>query len=329
MQRSDLSLKWLEVFRETAHLGSVQAVAHETGLSISTVSHHLRSLEDQLGVQLLDHKRRPMVLTPSGAAFLKHVDAALQLLGKARAEVTMGSLAAAQHLRLGLIEDFDSDIGPSLAVFLATGMPKCDFVHHTRDSGDILEMLRLKKLDLGIANLPTESVVDLRSFPIIRDPFVLVVPAHDTNAPKDFLSGTSGLPFLRYVRTQHISRQIETQLRRLKIDLPNRFEIESNQTLMAMVGSGAGWAVTTPTCYCRAPRFHGQVKLHPLPIKNFARYISLFATRECTEEVIQVVNIAMRDLVMKRLLTPAHESMPWLKDGFHLLSPGHEPDPTI
>jgi DNA-binding transcriptional LysR family regulator len=43
----------------------------EAGLSISTVSHHLRSLEAQLGVTLLNHARRPMTLTPVGAVFLK------------------------------------------------------------------------------------------------------------------------------------------------------------------------------------------------------------------------------------------------------------------
>ena len=43
MQETDLSLKWLEVFKLTAALGSVRAVAKETGLSISTVSHHLKS----------------------------------------------------------------------------------------------------------------------------------------------------------------------------------------------------------------------------------------------------------------------------------------------
>ena len=74
MQETDLSLKWLEVFKLTAALGSVRAAAKETGLSISTVSHHLRSLETKLGVNLLDHKRRPLVLTPAGREFLKYVE---------------------------------------------------------------------------------------------------------------------------------------------------------------------------------------------------------------------------------------------------------------
>lgn len=321
MPRSDLSLKGLEVFQLTARLGSVQAVAQETGLSISTVSHHLRTLEEQLGIALLDHARRPMRLTPQGGGFLKHVDEALKLIARARAEVTLGTMAEARHLRLGLIEDFDSDIGPELAVCLATGMPKCDFAHHTRFSRGILDMLHRQRLDIGIAARPGDGPGELQEFPILRDPFVVAVPASSHAEPRDFLSGAAGLPLLRYVRDQQISTQIETQLRRMKIALPRRFEVESNQTMMAMIASGAGWAVTTPTCYFRARRFHSQVRLHPFPGKGFARHLSLFATADCAAPVIAAVNATLRDLVAARLIRPAHQAMPWLAQSFHMLTP--------
>ena len=323
MQRSDLSLKWLEVFQLTASLGSVQAVAKELSLSISTVSHHLRSLEDRLGVALLNHQQRPMTLTPSGVAFLTHVDEALKLITKARSEITLGGMADAQYLRLGLIEDFDSEIGPELAVLLAGVMPKCDFAHHTSGSGDILGMLRRHELDVGIASLPNEDLGDIKDNAIIRDPFVLALPANSTATPQDFLAGSSGLPLLRYARSQQISRQIDIHFQRLKINLPNRFEIESNQTMMAMVAASAGWAVTTPTCYFRARRFHRQVSLHPLPIKSFTRYISLFHRPDCSEKIVRMINVSMRNLVEKRLIAPAYERAPWLKESFHLVSPDH------
>ena len=72
MQRANLSLRGLEVFLAVAKSGSVRKVAAETGLSASTISHHLRGVEDSLGVALLDHSRRPMVLTPSGSVFARH-----------------------------------------------------------------------------------------------------------------------------------------------------------------------------------------------------------------------------------------------------------------
>ncbi|MGD1925420.1 MAG: LysR family transcriptional regulator [Paracoccaceae bacterium] len=41
----DLSLRWLELFQLCAQKGSLQAASKETGLTVSTVSHHIRILE--------------------------------------------------------------------------------------------------------------------------------------------------------------------------------------------------------------------------------------------------------------------------------------------
>ncbi|KLN58870.1 LysR family transcriptional regulator [Kiloniella spongiae] len=319
MQRSDLSMKWLEVFQSIAITGSMQATAKETGLTISTVSHHLRSLEQQLGVLLLNHKCRPMTLTPAGNIFLTYIDQALLLIRKARTEVTLGNMPEARHLRLGFIEDFESKIGPELAVFLAESMPNCDFIHSTRFSHEILEMLHKRKLDIGLANRPSDTSIDLQEFPILRDPFVLAIPAHSSLSSDEYLSDNTGLPFLRYSQHHIIGKQIEAQLRRLKIVLPNRFEIESNQTLMAMIAAGAGWSITTPLCYFRASHFHNQIKLCQFPEKSFARYLSLFATHECSTSIIEIINVALCNMINKKIVQPAYDTMPWLRDSFQLL----------
>src|SRR6056297_1067044 len=121
--RNRLSLKWLELFQVCARNGSLSQTAKETGLSISTVSHHLRSLEDHLGVELFNHTRRPMVLTPKGHVFLRNIDIALRAIRKAKAEASAGDLAEARYLRLGTIEDLESDVIPDLAVHLSQRMP--------------------------------------------------------------------------------------------------------------------------------------------------------------------------------------------------------------
>ena len=52
--RKDLSLKWLELFQICAQQGiSCRRRRMKTGLSVSTVSHHLSNLEDNLGVDLV------------------------------------------------------------------------------------------------------------------------------------------------------------------------------------------------------------------------------------------------------------------------------------
>lgn len=318
MQKTGLSLKWLEVFQLAATLGSVQAVAQESGLSMSTVSNHLSSLENHLGVSLLDHRRRPMVLTPAGEGFLKYVNGALSLIRKGQAEILSGKVHEARMLRLAMIEDFDSEIGPELAVYLASAMPNCNFTHLTQPSHKILEQLRKRHIDMGIANRPIHEIMDLQEKPLLCDPFILAVPMDTSNTPEELLSGESKLPFLRYSKTQIINSQIESQLRRLRISLPNKFQIDSNQTMMAMIAAGGGWAMTTPLSYMRAKRFHSQVKLQPFPSKAFARYISLFATPECSKTPQNLVHNILQSQIKKQVLDPALEMMPWLNGIFRM-----------
>ena len=101
----DLSLTWLELFQICARDGSLQAASRTTGLSVSTVSHHLRSLEAHLGVDLFDHSRRPMVLTPKGSAFLLGIEEALRSIRKARAE-NVGSVSFINNFQLKDLSDF-------------------------------------------------------------------------------------------------------------------------------------------------------------------------------------------------------------------------------
>ncbi|HFQ15250.1 MAG TPA: LysR family transcriptional regulator [Rhodobacteraceae bacterium] len=319
MQYSNLSLKSLELFQMVAKSGSVQKVAQDTGLSISTVSHHLRRLEDNLNVSLLDHARRPMVLTPAGVNFLRYVEGALRLIRKGEVQLKSGNLAEARELRLGIVDDFDSEIAPELAQLLAGAMPKCTFRHHTRPSHEIIQLLMENRLDVGVATRPVNDVPGLVEYPLLRDPFVLVVPANHGAAPEDFLAGQTSLPFLRYARDQIIGGRIEAHLRRLRISLPNRFELESNQSLIGMVAEGSGWAITTPAGYLRAKRFHRQVRLHPYPGKGFTRMLSLYTTELYVLPVAEMILTTLRRLIDVHFMKFAHAEMPWLADSFYLM----------
>ncbi|MFW8635159.1 LysR family transcriptional regulator [Cribrihabitans pelagius] len=318
MKRKELSLQWLEMFQICARKGTLQAVAAETGLSVSTVSHHLRNLEDHLGVALFDHARRPMVLTPAGARFLRNIDEALLAIRKAKTEASGGNLAETRLLRLGLIDDFDSDIAPELAVYLAGALPKCDFRYHTDSSHGVLGLLQTRELDAGLASDPQERFHGLEARPMLRDPFVMVLPAGIGHDPSDILHGRTPLPFLRFSARLMIARQIEAQLQRTGVSLPNRFECANNQTLMAMVASGAGWTITTPLQYARARRFRPRLQVVRFPGRSFARSIVLVASPECAPPVLALVDQKLRELISAHAIQPLLADFPWLRDSFHL-----------
>lgn len=319
MTTNGLTLKGLEVFEAIAKTGSVQAVAAETGLSISTVSHHLRSLEQGLGVDLLDHSRRPMVLTPAGSVFVRHVEEGLRAIRRGEIELTSGNIIEARVLRLGLVDDFDGEIGSELAELLAHFMPKCIFRHRTRPSHEILNLLTANDLDIAVATRPQNDIPGLIEYPLLKDPFVVASPAAHAATAEDHIAGKGKLPFLRYPQSQMIGQQIETQLRRNRLDFEKRYELESNQMLLSMVAGGSGWAITTAASYMRTNRLHGQIRISPLPIRRFSRSISLFTTEIYTQTVAELIHAAIRRLIRQRFIDPAVADMPWLANAFALM----------
>ena len=115
-----------------------------------------------------------------------------------------------------------------------------------------------------------------------------------------------------------IAKQIEAQLKRTGLAPEHRFESANTMTLMAMVAAGAGWAITTPLLYARAAQFHGKLTLCPFPGKPFARTLSLVATPDCARSVQDLVHQRLRHLLDEQVVTPLHQTTPWLKERFTL-----------
>lgn len=64
----------LRVFEAAARHGSFQNAAGELGISPSAVSHHIRGLEDYLGVRLFERRTREVALTEAGVALHPGLD---------------------------------------------------------------------------------------------------------------------------------------------------------------------------------------------------------------------------------------------------------------
>ena len=309
MLSKGVTLRGLEVFEALASSGSVAQTAQLTGLSQPAVSQQLRNLENALGIDLVDHGRRPMRLTPAGESFLARAEAALGQLRLAQSELTVMDLAHLSSLSLGIIDDFENDLTPRLVTILADSMVGCRFKLITAPSHAIIDMLLDKRLHIAIsasAGTLNDGVVE---YPIANDPFILVAPRGHDAGP----DGTpKRLPFLRYEKEQLIGRQIEAHLARQKITFDDRFEVGSHLALMAMVASGIGWAITTPLGYMRAGRFHQKVEAKTCALRGlFATDLAL-CQRGLGGGCARDVATTMRRLVQAHIIEPALHEVPWL-----------------
>lgn len=311
-----LTLRGLEVFEAIARTGSVAATAERLGMSAPAVSQQLRNLSQALGVELVDHSRRPMVLTPAGRLFLGRAETALQALRAGQRGLSMLDLAELSALSLGVIEDFENEVTPQLATELAEAMTQCAFRLVTSASHALHAQIARRELDIAICAAGGAEPPNTITHGLIEDPYILAVPS-GTDVGGG-LEALSRLTFLRRDLDQVMGQQIERYLAGAGLSLPQRFEMDSNQSISALVAGGTGWTITTPLSLLRAGRFADRIDAHPLPGPPMSRRIVLYATDDWTGPIPAQIAARARDLIEDHFAAPGRARMPWLGDSFRV-----------
>jgi len=314
-----VSLKALEVLDELSRTGSMQEAASRLNMSTPAASQQLKQLEATLGRSLVVHNRRPMELTRHGQAYLFQVRIALQHLRLGAAELLSDDQGALQSLRIGIIDDFDTEVSPLLATALADTYRPTQLSLTTATSTRIIESIASNELDTGVAANPVELPPDVLEIPLLNDPFVLAVPKGYLPDKPIKLDDLAPLPFLRYDRTLALGRQVDTHLARLRLELSSNMALDSNQAIYALIANGNGWALSTMVGYRRAQRFHDHIDIHPLPFAPFSRTISLLYHRHWAAAVANDIAGMLRDILQAHVVEPAHLDCTWLGESFQLV----------
>jgi DNA-binding transcriptional LysR family regulator len=112
--------------------------------------------------------------------------------------------------------------------------------------------------------------------PVMSEPYILVVPRDYPADPiKDFSKLLKDLPLIRWSSHSNIGAQIEAQLRRMRLQVPRRFEFESAGSILGMVAAGLGCAIATPLLMFECRHMLGNVRVLPFPGPSFSRQIDL------------------------------------------------------
>lgn len=308
-----VTLWGIEVFVAAAEEGSLSAAARRLGVSPSAVSQQLTALETALGAALLDRASRPVQVTPAGAMFRRHAQTILNAASEARAELAMADLSGLTTLRLGVIEDFDSDVTPQLLSTLARELKGCRFLLETGASHRLMDQLEARALDIVIAadsnsEAPPESWREVH--PILSEPFVAVAPPG---------ARIEDLPLILYTARHLMGRQIAAHLARQGRKPAHRFELDSYAAILAMVAGGEGWTILTPLALHQARAFRDKVEVRPLPFPALARTLSLSARAGILQGIPAQIVHRLKPLIAEVVITPALAATPWLAPALRVL----------
>lgn len=100
MDRSDITLERMRTFVRVAERGSLSAVARELRIGQSTVTRHLRELEEAIGVPLLSRTTRRVTMTDEGSRYYANAVQILRLVEQAGDEARGTRGAPAGTIRI-------------------------------------------------------------------------------------------------------------------------------------------------------------------------------------------------------------------------------------
>ncbi|MFD1626710.1 LysR substrate-binding domain-containing protein [Azospirillum griseum] len=110
----------MRVFTRVAEAGSFAAAAKPLTLSPTMIANHIRALEEDLGVRLLNRTTRRQSLTEAGTAYLAHCHSVLAQMAEMRADLLAQRAEPRGRLRVSAPVSFGVErLIPALADYLA------------------------------------------------------------------------------------------------------------------------------------------------------------------------------------------------------------------
>jgi DNA-binding transcriptional LysR family regulator len=244
MNLSNVELRHFTALEAVGRTHSFAGAARELGYTQSAISQQIARLESAVGQRLVERPGgpRPVSLTDAGRLLLRHADAIVAQLDAAQADMAALAQGAAGPLRVGIFQSVGARILPGLLRRFREAWPRVEVrVREETDAADLLRLLEHGELDLTFADLPLPDG-PFEWNEILRDPYVLLVPADDELAQRESappLRELAGIPLVGW----RLAGEPETYLRGRVPDLNVVFRSDDNGTIIGLVAEGLGYAV--------------------------------------------------------------------------------------
>jgi DNA-binding transcriptional LysR family regulator len=171
-----VELRQLRYFVAIAEEGSFSRAAERLHVSQPPLSTQIKSLEDELGVPLLERSNRGVTLTAAGTVFFEEVRAVLARLEHARGKTLQAGHGDVGMLSIGFVSIADYSILPPALKDYRARYPLVEVQLHELTTDAQIRELRAARLDLGIGLAPVDEP-DLEFKCVMREELILAAPA--------------------------------------------------------------------------------------------------------------------------------------------------------
>jgi LysR family nitrogen assimilation transcriptional regulator len=243
-----VDLKQLRYFAKIAEQGSFSQGARTLHIAQPALSHHIRQLEEELGVVLFERHARGVRLTEPGARLLDHARLVLRQLETAHDDVTNLADKPRGTVRLGLA----SAVGAVLAVPLFEAahqrFPEIDLRIIETLSGFLKELVLNGRLDMALL-YNVDGRDGFRAESLLHEDLYLIAPVKDRVARRRMISFKELETFpLVLPGTAHGLRLLVDSLATAAgIRLNVAVELDSTPITVSMIARGGYYSVLSPS----------------------------------------------------------------------------------
>jgi DNA-binding transcriptional LysR family regulator len=235
-----MTLTQLEIFSLVAELHGFTAAANRLGISQSAVSHALKSLEQELGVELLRRHQSRVELSDIGQQLLLRARAMLGLANTLRQEAADARGMKRGTLRIGSFGPTSSiKLLPLILQHYRAAHPGIEVHIDEGPDRQVIQWLEERRIDIGFVVLPEER---LDTFALIEDQMVALLPVDHPLAHRDSLT-LSDLCNDPFVLTEAGSSELVSRLFSAARLTPN-IRYRCSQLLSTLDTVGRGDALT-------------------------------------------------------------------------------------
>jgi DNA-binding transcriptional LysR family regulator len=204
-----MTLTQLEIFSLVAELRGFTAAANRLGISQSAVSHALKSLEQELGVELFRRHQSQVELSDIGQQLLLRARAMLGLANTLRQEAADARGMKSGTLRIGSFGPTSSiKLLPMILQHYRSAHPGIEVHIDEGPDRQVIQWLEERRIDVGFVVLPEDR---FDTFMLIEDQLVALLPHDHPLAGRDRLS-LSDLCHDPFVLTEAGSSELVSRL---------------------------------------------------------------------------------------------------------------------
>lgn len=240
-----LSLKQIQYFVTLSQLRSFTETANKLAISQPALSSALRQIESVLGGKLVNRTAQAVTLTELGTAILPYAERLLNVAHSAFEDMQQIVLQGGDGtLRIGLVPSVSTLLFPAVPKLLSEHFPALRLEFHDLTNDALLTELDNGSLDFGIGATDSTFPDSLMAYPLLEDPFVVVMRKDDV------LAETHNLPWRQLAKRPialflkgNVSRLVASLMESHKLNLNIGYRVDFQETLYGLVRSRLALAI--------------------------------------------------------------------------------------